>query len=177
MIVDAPATGHGLTLLSAARTMTDMARIGPFHELAHIIERLLADAEKTAVFLVTLPEELPVNETLQLIASLGEDRRLLAGVVVNQVRAAPLPPAPPWEQVRQILETSDSPDLRALANMAVHEVRRGQAQQAAIERLRQQLAPHALPPLPLLPQIEPHELGSADLRTLAAALEGAWAAE
>ncbi len=59
LIIDAPATGHGLTLLGSPRTMTEMTGGGPFHELAGTIERFLADPDRTALVLTTLPEALP----------------------------------------------------------------------------------------------------------------------
>ena len=39
-VLDAPATGHGLTLLAAARSMAEITRVGPFFDLANIIERM-----------------------------------------------------------------------------------------------------------------------------------------
>lgn len=88
IILDGPATGHGLTLLAAARTMREMTGVGPFHDLARIIEDLLEDHERTGIVLVTLPEALPVNESLQLITSLVADHVPPSLVVVNQVRPA-----------------------------------------------------------------------------------------
>ncbi len=83
VILDGPATGHGLTLLASARAMSDMTGGGPFHDLSAIIARFLSDPVKTAIVPVTLPEELPVHETLELVAGLGADRTLGA-VILNQ---------------------------------------------------------------------------------------------
>ena len=48
----------GITLLQAPGVMADISRSGPFHDLAHVIEVFIEDRTRTAVALVTLPEEL-----------------------------------------------------------------------------------------------------------------------
>lgn len=102
-ILDAPATGHGLTLLQAARTMTDVTRTGPFFELARGIEDLLADRDKTATVLVTLPEALPVSETSELAEKLLEDGFRPHALIANGVQDDPLPPPPSVDAVRHTL--------------------------------------------------------------------------
>jgi len=66
VLVDAPASGHSLPLLSAPRTLGTLARFGPIGEILRRIETLLADPAKTLVCLVTTPEELAVRETIEL---------------------------------------------------------------------------------------------------------------
>ena len=122
IILDAPATGHGLTLLASATSMREMTRVGPFAELARIIETFLSDPAKTALVLTTLPEALPVLESLELMASLERDGAALAGVIVNQVREPALPAEPPWEKVRPALVEAGGPfaTIAALADREVH---------------------------------------------------------
>ncbi len=60
-IVDAPATGHGLAMLSAPSTYASIARVGPVGRHAEKIDSFLRDAAQTGVLTVTLPEEMPVN--------------------------------------------------------------------------------------------------------------------
>ena len=72
VILDAPASGHGLALLGAPRTFSDAARVGPIHRQAGTIHELLSDPQRTGVVAVTLAEEMPVNETLELRGALGE---------------------------------------------------------------------------------------------------------
>ncbi len=140
VILDAPATGHGLTLLAAARSMREMTRVGPFHDLAQIIEVFLADQETTSVVLTTLPEALPVNESLQLAAALEADGARLGGVVVNQVRSASLPDAPRWSAMREHLQADASP-WRAAIPIADRAVARYDEQQAVLQRLIDALPP------------------------------------
>jgi anion-transporting ArsA/GET3 family ATPase len=89
VILDAPATGHGLQLLAAPRLVSDAIGGGPLGELATQVERLVADPGRSAVVAVALAEELPVQETLELLAAL-RDRlgREPALVVANQLYPA-----------------------------------------------------------------------------------------
>lgn len=163
VVLDAPATGHGLTLLAAARSMRELARVGPFHDLARIIEQFLADRERTGILLVTLPERLPVSESLELLSALREDRAELAGVVVNQVAGELLPDAAAWPRVRRALEavTQTDPSRRAefegLAALADRAALRLTAQEEVLRDLPQALSGAHGAPLPVvrLPLISP----------------------
>jgi len=134
-ILDAPATGHGLTLLAAARSMADMTRVGPFFDLATVIEKTLSDRNKTAVVLTTLPEELPVNESLELLTELKLEGFPPAAIIVNQVRPDRLPLEPDWSEVRAEFTGSSDPDLVRLVALADRAHARQQSQVAALERL------------------------------------------
>lgn len=72
LIVDAPATGHGITFLRFPQVAIDTVRVGPIAKSAEDIRDMLLDETKTSVNLVTLPEELPVNETIELYQSLED---------------------------------------------------------------------------------------------------------
>ena len=89
VLLDAPATGHGLTWLRLPVQMRDMFASGPIHDLAaRIVDRLVAPS-RCSVVVVTLPEEMPTTETVELAATLEEELGLhVRHVVVNQV----LPP-------------------------------------------------------------------------------------
>jgi anion-transporting ArsA/GET3 family ATPase len=73
IIVDCPATGHGLRLLSAAQTMMNLTRVGPLYESNRLVEECLQ--EKADIIMVTLPEELPSKETKYLWTNLNEKQR------------------------------------------------------------------------------------------------------
>src|SRR5436190_8677066 len=85
VVVDAPATGHGLGFLKVPRTFMRIARTGPVHGRAKAIAALLDDPDRTAVVLVTTPEELPVSETIEAIDDLVAEGFPFAGVVANAV--------------------------------------------------------------------------------------------
>ncbi|MET0728325.1 MAG: ArsA-related P-loop ATPase [Acidimicrobiales bacterium] len=84
LILDAPAAGHAITFLQAARVLLDTVRVGPINAQAKEVLEMLTDHSRTRVVLVTLPEETPVNELVDTAFSL-EDRVGvgLAPVVVN----------------------------------------------------------------------------------------------
>jgi anion-transporting ArsA/GET3 family ATPase len=85
VVVDAPATGHGLGFLQVPRTFMRIARTGPVHGRARAIAEVLENPDRTAVLLVTTPEELPVSETLEAIEDVSGDGFPLAGVIANAV--------------------------------------------------------------------------------------------
>lgn len=84
ILLDAPAAGHAITFLLAARGLLDAVRVGPIAAQARDVLALLTDAERCQVVLVTLPEETPVNEVIDTAFHL-EDRVgvALGPVVVN----------------------------------------------------------------------------------------------
>jgi anion-transporting ArsA/GET3 family ATPase len=86
VVVDAPSTGHGIALLRAPRTYADIAKVGPIRRHATHIADFMTDARSTAVVAVALPEEMPVNETIDLQDRLREQAAIeLATVLVNAV--------------------------------------------------------------------------------------------
>ena len=66
VIVDAPATGHGISLLRLPQVILDVVDSGPLAEEARAMRDLLGDGERTMLNLVTLAEEMPVQETMEL---------------------------------------------------------------------------------------------------------------
>jgi anion-transporting ArsA/GET3 family ATPase len=84
IVVDAPASGHSLPLLSAPRTLGALARLGPIADLLRTLAAMLADRTTTLVLLVTTPEELAVRETIELHAELaGRERLPIGPLIVN----------------------------------------------------------------------------------------------
>lgn len=84
VILDAPATGHAMTFLTSASGLLDAARGGPVRSQAADVVELLRDPARCRVLPVTLPEEMPVSETVEAAFQL-EDRVgiHLGPVVVN----------------------------------------------------------------------------------------------
>ncbi|MBW3652225.1 MAG: anion-transporting ATPase [Actinobacteria bacterium] len=86
VVVDAPATGHGVAVLSAPRTFAAAAGGGPVARQGRIIDAMLADPQQTAVVAVAKAEELAVSETGMLRESLKERMGLpLERVVANML--------------------------------------------------------------------------------------------
>src|SRR6516164_1933374 len=84
IVVDAPATGHAVTFLTSARGMVDAARGGPLRTQAEGVVELLSDPARCRVLLVTVPEELPVSETIETAYTLEDNAGVQLGpVIVN----------------------------------------------------------------------------------------------
>jgi anion-transporting ArsA/GET3 family ATPase len=84
LIVDCPATGHGIYFLRAPQIVIDVVPEGPLTDYAIKMRDMLEDKQKTAPIYVTLPEDMPINETIELRQASERDLRLAKGqVVVN----------------------------------------------------------------------------------------------
>src|SRR5215510_1607740 len=81
LIVDMPATGHSLQYLRMPRAARDTFGVGLVQRESERILALFRDPQKTAVNLVTIPEELPVSETQEAYRLLTEDLNLPLGVL------------------------------------------------------------------------------------------------
>ncbi|MFE5942207.1 ArsA family ATPase [Streptomyces sp. NPDC056480] len=85
VVMDAPPTGRITRFLNVNDEVAGLARIGPIHNQAQAVMRVLKSPE-TAVHLVTLLEEMPVQETADGIAELRAAELPVGRVVVNMVR-------------------------------------------------------------------------------------------
>lgn len=83
IVVDAPATGHGIHLLEAPDKASRILA-GALKERAEAIKAMLQDPAVTDVVIVTLPEEMPVRETIDLAQALKAGGFPLDNVVVNR---------------------------------------------------------------------------------------------
>jgi len=72
VILDAPATGHGVSMLRAPLLVSEVVEGGPFGRIAGEIAALVADPERCAVVVVTQAEEMPVQEALELRRAMAE---------------------------------------------------------------------------------------------------------
>jgi anion-transporting ArsA/GET3 family ATPase len=91
VILDAPPTGRVVRFLNVNAEVADVARVGPIHGQADSITRMLR-SHSTAVHVVTVLEEMPVQETVDALAELRAASLPVGAVVVNQVRDPLLPP-------------------------------------------------------------------------------------
>jgi anion-transporting ArsA/GET3 family ATPase len=70
VVLDAPATGHGASMLAAPLLLADLVGGGQLGDMAMALARFVADPERCGVVLTTLAEEMPVQELAELIALL-----------------------------------------------------------------------------------------------------------
>jgi anion-transporting ArsA/GET3 family ATPase len=87
VLFDAPSTGHGLDMLRVPKVILDLAPPGILRTDAERAWQMFQDPSRAGAVVVTLPEELPVNETEELVQALrGELELPIAALVVNGVR-------------------------------------------------------------------------------------------
>jgi anion-transporting ArsA/GET3 family ATPase len=161
VIVDAPATGHGIGILRTPKTFGDIARVGPVKRQADAIYAFITNPDLTSVCAVAWPEEMPVNETLDLRRSLDEE----LGLGLDQIFMNGLYPELFSDEeattLRERLDQDEatngdgSPIVRAALRAALSEYRRATAQQQQLERLRAESGEEVLA-LPFLfrPQVD-----------------------
>jgi anion-transporting ArsA/GET3 family ATPase len=162
VIVDAPATGHGIGFLQTPRTFAAIARVGPIHSQAQQLDRLITDQEHTGVAIVALPEEMPVNESATLERDLLDD----VGVAVDRVYMNGIYPERfTNEEAEQLAGLADESDdgLRAAARAGLSEHNRARSQRAQLARLRRRVEA----PVKTLPFLFEPDLGIEGARQLA----------
>ncbi len=94
VVLDAPATGHGVSMLAAPHLVSEVIERGPIGTQARALARMVADPQRTAIVVVTLAEEMPVQETLELREALdAQVSRAPELLVVNAL----YPPFPAGE--------------------------------------------------------------------------------
>lgn len=85
VVLDAPPSGRITRFLDVTAAVTSLARVGPVNRHARSTMDLIRSPQ-TAVHIVTLLEEMPVQETLDAIDDLYETEIPVGAIVVNQVR-------------------------------------------------------------------------------------------
>ena len=86
VVVDAAATGHVIAQLGAADAIRDLVAVGPVRGQTEWMSELLADPAITALNVVTTPEEMPIEETIDLVGRARTELDVpLGAVIVNRV--------------------------------------------------------------------------------------------
>jgi anion-transporting ArsA/GET3 family ATPase len=168
IIVDAPPAGHAAPFLRSASALQSAVSSGPVRDQADEVSALLADHRRSQCVLVTLPEETPVNEVIELAADLETDLALaLAPLVVNGC----WPDRPGVLMTAAAAAKQQDVKLSVASRKALDEAAR--FGRVRLERERQQLArlDRELPmPRLQLPRLPVARLFPAHLDELAAAL-------
>lgn len=165
VFVDLHATGHALSLVATPQGVREMLRVGPLAGVASRVHALLSDPRRCELLAVTLPEELPVNETIELLERIGKVPVASRAVVVNQMPEPPVDPAD-----RPLLDTisaSDDGALRRLAVAARAELESLELARAHVARLRDAVTPRTVVELPRLAAPSPRHCVAALAEVLA----------
>jgi arsenite-transporting ATPase len=130
-VVDAPATGHALALAQIPALLLEVIPSGRVGATAREGLAVLTDPNSTGVVAVTLPERLPVGETVELCAGLSRHQVPIAAVVANRVPENPFDPVE-RAAIDSLLQS------RAVAGTRL--LQRIDAARAALEALGRQLS-------------------------------------
>jgi len=169
VIVDSPSTGHGLGILRTPATFRDAAGVGPIRRQANTIDSFITNPELTGVVTVALPEEMPVNETLDFKEALAAEMEMeIDAVVVNALYPERFSDSE-TKRIERAVDSNGSPGVRAALRAALFEHGRAQTQRAEVTRLTKKLGREPVT-LPFL--FEP-ELDLGSFETLSLELEGA----
>jgi anion-transporting ArsA/GET3 family ATPase len=172
VVLDAPPAGRIGRFLNVTAETARLAKVGPIKTQSEGVAALLR-SPMTAVHLVTLLEEMPVQETADTLAELADLKLPIGRVIVNAARSPLLDGAGPVTQaeLRRGLAAAGLPTDRATVTGLHAETRAGLARERLEARLRAELAGLGRPTveLPLLPD----GVDRPGLATLAARLRAA----
>ena len=168
IVVDAPATGHAMTFLTSAGGLLDAARGGPVRSQATEVVELLQDPARCRVLPVTLPEEMPVSETVEAARELEKRVGVSLGpVVVNCYETGPAALTTDTATAAEEVHASVGAEaLGALEAARAFRLRRLELVDEQVGRLEHELA---LPQL-RLPRLWTPAIGPAEVDELAHAL-------
>lgn len=125
-IVDMPASGHTLGLTGLRDRLLSLMPSGPIADVLNEGHHYFHDPVVTGAYVVTLPEQLPVTECLELIEGLEEHRTPVGGILVNRVLPDPFTP----EERAILAPYAEQPWF------GMERYRRVPSSQRALERLR-----------------------------------------
>jgi anion-transporting ArsA/GET3 family ATPase len=149
VLFDAPATGHGADMLRVPKVILDVVPPGVLRRDAETAWAMLQDPAKSGVVIVTLPEEMPVTETLELIETVrGELRLPVLQLVINGV----IPPLlSPEERARLLADPSllEPRDREPSDRVLVAGARRAAREKVQAESLSKLLAETDIPSIKL----------------------------
>jgi anion-transporting ArsA/GET3 family ATPase len=168
IIFDAPATGHGLTMLDSPISMMNMTKAGPFYQAAKLVHDAFIDGTKTSVVLTSLCDELVVNETIELYKKLGQYRSQVAGVVLNETPSQPFDPISNWKAVRPSICSKSSEPIVSLMEAADRAVTKFEEKEKAKLRLVKEIPA----PCAELPLLNSRNLSLVDFEDLSSHLGG-----
>jgi anion-transporting ArsA/GET3 family ATPase len=168
VVFDMPASGHAYSMLRVPWVIVDTVPEGPLTRDARTVKQLITDPKRTSVVLVTLAEEMPTNEAIELEQKLTALGIVPQQLVVNQVFPEHVPAGTPVARVIDTLANEAqlaSPLAEVTAHATLSRERRALNAQYLAE-----IAKRAKTPIAELPMVFAKELGSAHVKALGARL-------
>lgn len=173
IIVDSPATGHGLSFLRVPSVFLNIIKMGRMQGQTADVQSMLTDPNISMLNVVTLPEEMPVNESMTILKSAREELNMPTGITfVNSV----YPPLFELEQA-QALEVFQK-DIEALKKFKNMFPDFGEAVFAAVEQRRMRAGQSQYyvnlveekigPPIIRVPHLYPGRVDKSGIKKIAA---------
>jgi anion-transporting ArsA/GET3 family ATPase len=153
LIVDAPATGHGISFMGVSQATMRMVRVGPIRAQAQRMVEALQDPRRTCL---VIPEEMPVNETKLLADKSRNELGIHLGpIIVNAVPEEVIPHdlMAEYAQMKKILESSEnlSPDILSTLKLVELGIKRRELALTHINKLKALLPNETFLEIPFLP--------------------------
>ncbi|MDP8256094.1 MAG: ArsA family ATPase [Candidatus Alcyoniella australis] len=128
IVVDAPATGHGISFLRVPQVVLNVLKFGPVKTYTKKVQDLLRDERRTRLLIVSLPEEMPVNEALEIYRASREHLHIPLGPILLNAIYPPLV-QPELDKPLERLLNGEEPKLeRAAQGLLNAELLRSTAQ-------------------------------------------------
>ncbi len=165
VVFDMPASGHSVSMLRVPWVIVDTVPEGPLTRDARTIKALLCDPARTSAVLVTLAEEMPVNEAIELETKLTGLGIVPQQILVNQVFPRHFPPGAPVTRVLDAL-VADEAGLAPPLGPVVQHAQLSRDRHALNERYLADVRARAKARVDELPMLFADTLGPAEIAQL-----------
>jgi anion-transporting ArsA/GET3 family ATPase len=169
IVFDMPASGHSLSMLRVPWAITEAVPDGPLTRDAHQVRKLLTDSHRTTVLMVTLAEDMPSNEAVELSAAMKNLLQMnVSRLVVNQLYPDCFPAGSSQSDVLDAIDDEGlSDDLRALHEHGAHTRARRKLNEEHLAKLERELPVQQIH----LPRLFVPALGPSEVQELSRTLE------
>lgn len=166
LIVDLPATGHGIGLLETAQNVEELAGGGPIKDQAERIRQVVSHPGATGIAVVARPEELSVTEALEAVQSLRDSGLPVAAAVMNGMSPARFDTGE--EAILSALAAPGPGPVATAARLSLRQLEESRHDRAHLRRFRDESGL----PVTVLPQLVRRNMGITGLGVLAAEFGG-----
>lgn len=167
VVFDMAASGHSLSMLRIPWAITSTVPDGPLTRDAHKVQQLLLDKDRTAVVMVTMAEDMPTNEAIELSGALRRHIGMeVDHVVVNQLYQDRFSAGSPQRMVLDALQDTEDPKLEPIARHGQQSKSRRLLNEEHLKHLSKDLSV----PQVHLPRLFVPAIGEPEIETLSALL-------
>lgn len=168
LVFDMPASGHSFSMLRIPWVITETVPDGPLTRDARKVKELFTDRTRTTAIIVTLAEEMPVNEAIELEQKLTALGIVPQHVICNQVYPEHFPPGSPVAKVLDALVSDGAKPGGCPSPLAelVQHARLSRDRHALNAAYLTELRARAKAPVHELPMIFTPQLSPAQVRAL-----------